>query len=214
MRVAVKSMPALSSSAVGAPVKSKMLKVKRVFDFVLGLLLLVISLPLMLVFGILIKLTTPGPVFFAQERVGFMGKTFKLVKLRSMVNNAEAKTGAVWASKDDHRVTSIGKFMRRTRIDEIPQFWNVVRGDMSLVGPRPERPVLTQRFYEEYPDFPKRLRIRPGITGHAQINGGYEIDPGEKCKLDNYYIEHFSLLFDLKILLGTIRIVFTGDGAR
>lgn len=108
----------------------------------------------------------------------------------------------------------MGRFMRKTRVDELPQFWNVLKGDMSLVGPRPERPVLTEEFSQQFEDFPKRLRIIPGITGYAQINGGYDITPDAKCKLDNYYIEHFSVWFDIKMLLGTVKIVFTGDGAR
>ncbi|WP_340583613.1 sugar transferase, partial [Lactiplantibacillus plantarum] len=127
---------------------------------------------------------------------------------------AEARTGAVWAQKNDPRITPVGRFMRKTRVDELPQFWNVLKGDMSLVGPRPERPVLTEEFSQQFPDFPKRLRIIPGITGYAQINGGYDITPDEKCKLDNYYIEHFSVWFDIKMLFGTVKIVFTGDGAR
>lgn len=167
-----------------------------------------------LVFGIIIKLTSPGPVFFKQERVGYMGKNFKVIKLRSMRNDAEAKTSAVWAKKNDPRVTSVGRFMRKTRIDEMPQFWNVLKGDMSLVGPRPERPELTEKFYKQWPEFPQRLRIIPGITGYAQVNGDYDISPEEKCHLDNYYIKHYSFPFDIKIALQTIKTMFTGDGAR
>lgn len=143
-----------------------------------------------------------------------MGKSFKVIKLRSMYIDAEVHTGAIWAKKDDPRVTPIGRFMRKTRIDELPQFWNVLKGDMSLVGPRPERPMLTEEFSRKFPDFPKRLRIIPGITGYAQINGGYDISPDEKCKLDNYYIENYSLWFDVKMLFGTVKIIFTGEGAR
>jgi len=137
-----------------------------------------------------------------------------VVKLRSMYKDAEAKTGAIWARKDDARITPVGRFMRKTRIDELPQFWNVLKGDMSLVGPRPERPVLTEKFSQSFDEFPKRLRIVPGITGYAQINGGYDITPNQKCRLDNYYIEHYSIWFDIKVLFGTVKIVFTGDGAR
>lgn len=118
------------------------------------------------------------------------------------------------AQKNDPRVTPVGRWMRKTRIDELPQFWNVLKGDMSLVGPRPERPELTEQFSERYPDFPKRLRIIPGITGYAQINGGYDITPGAKCQYDNYYIEHFSIWFDIKMLMGTVRVIISGDGAR
>lgn len=143
-----------------------------------------------------------------------MGKPIMIHKFRSMRNDAEKKTGAVWAQKNDPRVTSIGRFMRKTRVDELPQFWNILVGDMSLVGPRPERPQLTEEFYEKWPEFPQRLRTIPGLTGWAQINGGYDISPEEKCHLDNYYIDHWSLWFDTKILFGTIKIIFTGNGAR
>ncbi|MCV3315597.1 sugar transferase [Pediococcus ethanolidurans] len=199
---------------IGKPVMGWKLFVKRIFDLTVGLIGTVLSSPIVLVVAILVKLTSKGPAFYKQERVGLMGKSFNVIKLRSMYQNAEARTGVVWAQKNDPRITPIGRFMRKTRVDELPQFWNVLKGDMSLVGPRPERPVLTEEFSRQFSDFPKRLRIIPGITGYAQINGGYDITPDEKCKLDNYYIEHFSVWFDIKMLLGTVKIVFTGDGAR
>ncbi|WP_436677553.1 sugar transferase [Lactiplantibacillus plantarum] len=199
---------------IGKPVMGWKLFVKRIFDLTVGLIGTVLSSPIVLVFAILVKLTSKGPAFYKQERVGLMGKSFNVIKLRSMYQNAEARTGTVWAQKNDPRITPVGRFMRKTRVDELPQFWNVLKGDMSLVGPRPERPVLTEEFSQQFTDFPKRLRIIPGITGYAQINGGYDITPDAKCKLDNYYIEHFSVWFDIKILLGTVKIVFTGDGAR
>lgn len=199
---------------IGKPIPKSKLIWKRLLDILFGVIGLIISAPFILVFGIIIKLTSPGPVFFKQERVGYMGKNFKVIKLRSMRNDAEAKTGAVWAKKNDPRVTPVGRFMRKTRIDEMPQFWNVLKGDMSLVGPRPERPELTEKFYKQWPEFPQRLRIIPGITGYAQVNGGYDISPEEKCHLDNYYIKHYPFLFDIKIALQTIKTMFTGDGAR
>lgn len=199
---------------IGEPIPKSKLIWKRLLDILFGVIGLIISAPFILVFGIIIKLTSPGPVFFKQERVGYMGKNFKVIKLRSMRNDAEAKTGAVWAKKNDPRVTPVGRFMRKTRIDEMPQFWNVLKGDMSLVGPRPERPELTEKFYKQWPEFPQRLRIIPGITGYAQVNGGYDISPEEKCHLDNYYIKYYSFLFDIKIALQTIKTMFTGDGAR
>lgn len=199
---------------IGKPIPLSHLWLKRVCDIVFGLIGLVLSLPFILVFGIIIKLTSPGPVFYSQKRVGYLGKPIMIHKLRSMRNDAEKKTGAVWAQKNDPRVTPIGKFMRKTRIDELPQFWNILIGDMSLVGPRPERPELTEEFYEKWPEFPRRLRTIPGLTGWAQINGGYDISPKEKCHLDNYYINNWSLWFDFKIVFGTIKIIFTGDGAR
>ncbi|MGO3498016.1 MAG: sugar transferase [Staphylococcus equorum] len=199
---------------IGKPVMGWKLFVKRIFDLTVGLIGTVLSLPIVLVFAILVKLTSKGPAFYKQERVGLMGKSFNIIKLRSMYQNAEARTGAVWAQKNDPRITPIGRFMRKTRVDELPQFWNVLKGDMSLVGPRPERPVLTEEFSRQFSDFPKRLRIIPGITGYAQINGGYDITPDEKCKLDNYYIDHYSLTIDFNIAFKTIKIIFTGNGAR
>ncbi|VDG32742.1 UDP-phosphate N-acetylgalactosaminyl-1-phosphate transferase [Lactobacillus plantarum] [Lactiplantibacillus mudanjiangensis] len=199
---------------IGTPVSGRGLIVKRVFDLCVGLVGIVLSSPLIIIFAIAVKITSAGPAFYRQERVGLMGKNFKLIKLRSMYQDAEARTGAVWARKNDARITPVGRFMRKTRIDELPQFLNVLKGDMSLVGPRPERPILTEQFSQEFVDFPQRLRIIPGITGYAQINGGYDITPEEKCKLDNYYIEHYSLWFDIKLLIGTVKIVFTGEGAR
>ena len=168
-------------NGIGEPIPKSKLVSKRFWDIVFGLIGFVVSIPFIIIFGIIIKLTSKGPVFFKQERVGYMGKNFYVIKLRSMRKDAEAKTGAVWAQKNDPRVTPVGRFMRKTRIDELPQFWNVLKGDMSLVGPRPERPELTEKFYKKWPEFPQRLRIIPGITGYAQVNGGYDISPEEKC---------------------------------
>lgn len=201
-------------SKIGKPVPKSKLIGKRVCDIIFGIIFGIISLPIIFVFGILIKATSKGPVFFKQQRVGYMGKPITIIKLRSMKNNAEKKTGAVWATKDDPRVTKVGHFMRKTRIDELPQFWSILKGDMSLVGPRPERFALTEKFTKKWPDFPQRLRIIPGLTGCAQIHGGYELKPNEKCKLDNYYIEHYSLGLDFKIAFKTFKIILTGDGAR
>lgn len=199
---------------IGEPIPRRRLIGKRFFDIIFSLVFGIISLPIIFVFGIAIKVTSPGPVFFKQVRVGFMGHPIKIIKLRSMRNNAEKDTGAVWAKKNDPRVTSVGRFMRKTRIDELPQFWNILKGDMSLVGPRPERYVLTEKFSKEWPTYPKRLRTIPGLTGYAQINGGYDLQPNEKSNLDNYYISHYSLLFDFKIALSTIKVIITGNGAR
>lgn len=199
---------------IGKPVPKSKLVGKRICDIVFGVIFGIISLPIILIFAILIKLNSKGPIFFKQKRVGYMGKPITVVKLRSMRNDAEKKTGAVWAKKNDSRVTSVGRFMRKTRVDELPQFWNIIKGDMSLVGPRPERFVLTEEFSQKWPDFPERLRIIPGLTGYAQIHGGYDLAPNEKCKLDNYYIDHYSLGLDFEIALKTFKIIFTGEGAR
>ncbi len=186
---------------------------RRIIDIMIGVLGLVIGLPIMIIFGVLIRLETPGPIFYVQERVGKGGKCFKLYKLRSMVVDAE-ENGAQWAEKNDNRVTKVGRFIRKTRIDEIPQFYNILKGDMSIIGPRPERPLFTLEFSEDMPNFLERLKVKPGLTGWAQVNGGYEITPKEKLALDMYYIDNMSVKLDFIIILKTIKVIFTGSGAR
>ena len=186
---------------------------QRVLDIVLSVIGLLIGIPLMIVFGILIKVEDNGPITYKQERLGKGGKKFYIYKLRSMRTDAE-KFGAQWAEKDDPRITKVGKFIRKTRIDEIPQLFNILKGDMSIIGPRPERPSFTEEFNQEIPGFINRLAVKPGLTGWAQVNGGYEITPREKLIEDIYYIENRSVLLDLKILFKTIKVVLTGDGAR
>lgn len=187
--------------------------IRRLFDILVGSLGLLCSVPFIVVFGLLTKIEDGGPVFYKQERVGLYGKHFTLYKLRSMRVNAE-KNGPQWAEKDDPRVTRVGSFIRKTRIDELPQFYNVLRGDMTLVGPRPERPEFVIRFDQEIPGFISRLQVKPGLTGWAQINGGYDITPEEKLELDLFYIENRGPFFDFKILLKTVSVIFTGKGAR
>lgn len=186
---------------------------QRVLDIVLSVIGILIGIPLMIVFGILIKVEDNGPITYKQERLGKGGKKFYIYKLRSMRTDAE-KFGAQWAEKDDPRITKVGKFIRKTRIDEIPQLFNILKGDMSIIGPRPERPSFTEKFNQEIPGFINRLAVKPGLTGWAQVNGGYEITPREKLIEDIYYIENRSVLLDLKILFKTIKVVLTGDGAR
>jgi exopolysaccharide biosynthesis polyprenyl glycosylphosphotransferase len=186
---------------------------QRIMDVCLTLMGLIIGIPLMIIFGIAIALETPGAIFYTQERVGQKGKLFRIYKLRSMVTNAE-KDGAQWAQKNDCRITKVGNFIRKTRIDEIPQLFNVLKGDMSIIGPRPERPMFTVEFNEIIPGFRNRLQVKPGLTGWAQVNGGYEITPKEKWELDMYYIENRSVQMDLVIILRTVRVVLTGAGAR
>ena len=186
---------------------------QRVLDIVLSVIGLLIGIPLMVIFGILIKVEDNGPITYKQERLGKGGKKFYIYKLRSMRTDAE-KFGAQWAEKDDPRITKVGKFIRKTRIDEIPQLFNILKGDMSIIGPRPERPSFTEEFNQEIPGFINRLAVKPGLTGWAQVNGGYEITPREKLIEDIYYIENRSVLLDLKILFKTIKVVLTGDGAR
>ena len=201
-------------SKLKEPVKNDYLPLKRLFDILSASGLMVATSPIVLLFGILVKMETPGKMFYTQERVGYMGKRFKVTKLRSMYTDAEKNSGAVWASKNDSRVTKVGKFIRKTRIDELPQLWNVIKGDMSMIGPRPERPELTEKFSREVKDFEQRLRVLPGLTGYAQVHGGYDVTPKEKYKLDKYYMDNISLKEDLKIIFETIRVVLTGDGAR
>jgi len=160
-----------------------------------------------------VKCESHGPIFYKQVRVGLMGRKIVITKFRSMYMDAE-KNGAQWAQKNDPRVTRVGKIIRRTRIDELPQLFSVLKGDLSLIGPRPERPNFTEEFSHKYPGFEKRLRIKPGLSGYAQINGGYDIDPGQKAKLDCYYINHLSFWIDVKIFISTIKIIFSGEGAR
>jgi exopolysaccharide biosynthesis polyprenyl glycosylphosphotransferase len=189
------------------------LGIKYILDVLCSLIGLMILMPVILIFSVLIVLESPGSPFYLQERLGLNGKRFQVMKLRSMRNDAE-KNGAKWAEKNDPRITKIGLFIRKTRIDELPQLFNILKGDMSLVGPRPERPIFTEKFEKEIPGFIKRLEVKPGLTGWAQVNGGYEITPKEKLELDIYYINRASILLDLKIITKTVKVVITGDGAR
>lgn len=189
---------------------------KRICEIVLVLALTPIWIPLMLVFGLIIKLESQGPMFFTQERVGLGDKDFKVYKLRSMCQDSE-KTGAQFAKAGDARVTKVGKFIRKTRIDEIPQFINILKGDMSLIGPRPEQRVFVEKFKKEIPFYSYRHVVRPGISGWAQVTQGYAANADEtsiKLEYDLYYIKHFSFWLDLLIVFKTIRTMLTGFGAR
>ncbi len=185
----------------------------RVLDILLSLLGLVIGIPLIIIFGIIIKLEDGGPIIYKQERVGKQGKTFYLYKLRSMRVDAE-KYGVQWAQSNDPRISKVGSFIRKTRIDELPQLFNILKGDMSVVGPRPERPMFTMQFNDEIDGFVNRLLMKPGLTGLAQVNGGYDISPKEKLEYDLYYIKNRNIFMDLNIILKTICIILTGNGAR
>ena len=187
--------------------------IKRAFDIIsCSAALVVLAIP-MAVIATMVKRESPGPAFYAQTREGRGGRPFRLYKFRSMYTDAEAR-GAQWALDDDPRITPLGKKLRNSRLDEIPQFWNVVRGDMSLVGPRPERPAFCAAFRERIDGWDQRTLVRPGITGLAQVEGGYELLPKEKAAIDIDYIEHRSLLLDLKIMLRTLGVLRTGEGAR
>ncbi|OUB88996.1 hypothetical protein BK784_27090 [Bacillus thuringiensis serovar medellin] len=186
---------------------------KRTFDVIFSLFMLVIILPILSLFCVIIPLESPGSPFFCQERLGKNGKRYIIYKLRSMCKNAEPN-GPQWAQQDDERITKIGKFIRRTRIDELPQFINILKGDMSIVGPRPERQFFYDKFKECIPDYKDRLVIKPGLTGWAQINGGYNITPQKKLSYDLNYIKHRTFRLDLYIIYKTIFIILSGDGAR
>lgn len=199
---------------IGSQVRSPYLAVKRFFDIVFSTIFIIVTSPLVLLFMVLIKVEDSGPVFYKQTRVGLMGKEFNVTKLRSMNVNAEDDNGVQWAEENDPRITRVGSVIRRTRIDELPQFFEVLKGDLSLIGPRPERDELIKQFCAEFPGFEQRLRIKPGISGYAQVNGGYDIDAGQKYKLDMEYIHKIGPIMDLKIFFKTIKIIFSGEGAR
>ena len=184
---------------------------KRLVDIALSITGIIISLPVTLLTAIAIKLESRGPVFFKQERISKEGNTFKVYKFRTMVENAEAKTGPVLAEENDARVTKVGSFLRKTRIDEIPQFINVLKGDMSIIGPRPERPHFVKEFRKKIPEYRYRHRIKSGITGLAQIHGYYSSDPEDKLRMDLLYANKSSFVFDLKIMLETIKVMLMGQ---
>ena len=188
-------------------------KVKRIVSLIFSIFSLVFMAPICLIACIFIVLESSGNPIYMQEQVGINGQKFIMYKLRSMYLDAE-KDGHQWAVKDDHRITKVGKFLRRTRIDEFPQIINIIKGEMSFIGPRPERPEFVNEFLKYIPDFNDRLTIPPGITGWAQVNGGYDLTPNEKLKYDKYYIEHESFRLDWLILLKTIKVIFTGHGSR
>jgi sugar transferase (PEP-CTERM system associated) len=200
----------------GFNVSKRLLLQKRILGVLISAVLLLLFSPIILLLMILIKLDSRGPIFYQQERVGQDGRTFMLVKFRSMHENAEEKTGPVWCQSGDSRVTRIGRLMRKTRLDELPQFYNVFRGDMSLVGPRPERPHFVQQLTEAIPFYPLRHVIKPGITGWAQINYGYAntLDHAvEKLQYDLFYVKNISWVLDGLIMLETIKTVLVKKGS-
>lgn len=182
--------------------------IKRVFDFVVALLLVVLFMPIWIIVAVLIKLTSPGPVFFLQDRPGYHKKIFKIYKFRTMKPGSEKMVKGQEVMKDDDRVTSVGRFLRRTKIDEIPQILNVLKGEMSLIGPRPERVASLEDYDEE---ISKRLNIRPGMTGLAQVSGNIYLSLKDRYKWDVYYVEHFSILLDLRIIIRTVGVVLRGE---
>jgi len=190
---------------------------KRFFDITVGAIGLVIALPAIALAALLIKIVSPGPVFFKQERVGWDGRIFDIYKMRTMSIDAEKSTGPVWATEDDPRLIRFGKLMRKMHVDELPQLFNVLKGDMSIVGPRPERPVFVKKLTAEITDYGKRIRVRPGITGLAQVWHKYDEtmeDVRKKVKYDLLYIREMCLMVDLRIMARTIIVSARGKGAR
>jgi exopolysaccharide biosynthesis polyprenyl glycosylphosphotransferase len=194
-----------------------LLAAKRAFDLVAAGIGLVLAAPLMLLVAIAVRVTSRGPVMYHQERVGLNGRVFTVHKFRTMREEAEAHTGPVWSRPNDDRVTAVGRFLRRTRLDEIPQLLNVLRGEMSFVGPRPERPAFVEQLTASIPFYGQRHVVKPGLTGWAQIRYTYGAsveDAIEKLQYDLYYIKNLSLALDLVIVLETIKTVVLRRGAR
>jgi exopolysaccharide biosynthesis polyprenyl glycosylphosphotransferase len=197
--------------------KPSRLKIQAVYSALIGTVGLLVAAPIMVVVAVLVRLTSPGPAIYSQRRVGVHGELFNIYKFRSMRQDAEAGTGAVWARKGDPRITPFGRFIRKTRLDELPQLLNVIKGDMSIVGPRPERPEFVTTLSEQIPFFPHRHCVRPGITGWAQINHKYGdtlADTVTKLEYDLYYIKNLSPMFDVYIMLQTIKVMLLTRGSQ
>ncbi len=193
------------------------LVLKRLLDICFGLLGLLLTVPVMVLVAIAIRLDSKGPVIFRQKRVGYRGKCFELLKFRSMSVDAEQENGAAWARENDPRITRVGRFIRKFRLDEFPQFINVIRGDMSFVGPRPERPIFVDQLRQQISYYDERHSVRPGVTGWAQVEYEYGASVEgalRKLEYDLFYLKNMSVFFDFAIMLRTIRIVFTGSGSR
>ena len=188
---------------------------KRALDLVFSATLLILASPVLIAVALAIKLEDGGPVFYKQKRMTIGGKEFNILKFRSMIVNAEKATGAVVSSgENDPRITKVGRFVRKTRLDEIPQLINILKGDMSVVGPRPERKVFVEEFCEKMPEFAYRLKVKGGLTGFAQIYGKYNTSPYDKLRLDLMYIENYSLQLDIKLIILTVKIMFTKESTE
>lgn len=187
---------------------------KRIADFVLAIIGIILTLPLMLILAIAIPIDSRGGIFYAQERITYKGKAFKLLKFRTMVNDAEKATGPVLCELDDPRITRLGKFLRKTRLDELPQLFNILWGDMSIVGPRPERQCFINEFLSQVPSYKYRFNAKAGLTGLAQVLGKYSTSFDEKLSYDLLYITEYSFLLDVKIVFQTLRVIFQGSKAE
>ena len=187
---------------------------KRIFDVVVAAAILTVSSPFTILLWVLIPLTSRGPALFKQERLGRNGKPYQIYKFRSMMQNAEKHTGPVLAVDRDPRITRIGRLMRATRFDELPQLYNVLKGEMSLIGPRPERGIFVDQFQQQIPDYAYRMAVKPGLTGLAQVMAKYTTDIEDKLRFDLMYIRHYSFLADIKILLQTIQVILQREQAN
>ena len=187
---------------------------KRTLDIVVATLAILILWPVMLITAVIVKLDSPGPAIYSQVRVGRFGKQFKVHKFRSMRQDAEAKTGPVLAGENDPRITKFGHFMRATRLDELPQLFNVLKGEMSIVGPRPERPFFVEQYVQERPEYSYRHNVKPGITGLAQIAGKYNTTAYDKLVYDLIYIQNVSVIYDLTLMLQTLKVLITKESTE
>ena len=187
---------------------------KRAMDLILGVLVLVVITPVMAIIAVAIKLEDGGPVFYSQERLTLDGKEFQMLKFRSMIPDAEKYTGAILAAEQDPRITRVGRFIRATRLDELPQIVNILKGEMSIVGPRPERKSIAEEYSKEIPEFAYRLKVKGGLTGYAQVYGKYNSTPYDKLRLDLMYVENYSLLLDIKLIILTLRVIFSKESTE
>jgi lipopolysaccharide/colanic/teichoic acid biosynthesis glycosyltransferase len=204
--------PSLADSMAACPLELSLFdstpggRTKAAFDYIVGACLLLFATPMIALTALLVKLTSRGPIFYSQTRVGINGREFKIYKIRTMYHNCELISGIRWATRGDSRVTFIGRFLRRLHLDELPQLWNVLRGEMSLVGPRPERPEFVFGFEREVPRYAERLRVRPGVTGLAQVQLPGDTDLSSVCRklaCDLHYIEHLGTWLDIRLMMST-----------
>ena len=197
--------------------RAQAIAIQNAYSLVIGVVGLVLSSPIALCAAIAVRLSSKGPVLYRQRRVGLNGRTFTLFKFRSMYADAELRTGAVWATVDDPRITPVGRWLRKLRLDELPQLWNVVKGDMSIVGPRPERPEFVDVLADQIPYYRQRLAVKPGITGWAQINHKYgdtELDALIKLEYDLYYIKNLAPTLDFYIIFQTLKVMLLSRGSQ
>lgn len=204
--------PILMTEAFGLSFEQSL--AKRIMDIIISIIGIIISLPFMIITAIAIKLEDRGPILYKQDRLTLNGKVFQVYKFRSMIIDAEKENGAVLAKKGDERITKVGKIIRKIRFDELPQLFNIFSGDMSVVGPRPERPEIAKEYEESMEEFSYRLKVKAGLTGYAQVIGKYNTTPYDKLKMDLMYINNYSLLMDIKLILMTVKILFVSESTE